>query len=167
MVDDVADEQNPTMESAALAARCASRTVLITADCTDAVEGLARRIHAASARAAFPFVLVAAATLPIDAAVLAGTCADLLDGLGGGSLLITDVEQMPALVQDQLIETLASLQAACEPTRRVRLIAGTTAIFHDRISDGTFSDRLFYRLNVIHVIATTDVGARRPAAAVA
>jgi DNA-binding NtrC family response regulator len=35
----------------------------------------------------------------------------------------------------------------------VRLIFGTTVSLLDRVTAGTFSDRLFYRLNVIHLTA--------------
>ena len=64
---DFVHEQDYEIEDVALAARCAGPSILITADCAASVERIARRIHAASDRAAFPFVRVAAATLPIDA----------------------------------------------------------------------------------------------------
>jgi transcriptional regulator of acetoin/glycerol metabolism len=37
--------------------------------------------------------------------------------------------------------------------RRVRLISGTTTSLLDRVAAGTFSERLFYRLNIIHLLA--------------
>jgi DNA-binding NtrC family response regulator len=121
-VSDVVAHRNKAVDDEALAARCAATTVLITADCSDTVESLARRIHAASVRAASPFVRVRSATLPVDAAMLTEACADVVDRCRGGSLLISDVEVMPALVQDRLIQTLACVQAAWEPTYRVRLM---------------------------------------------
>ena len=157
-VADVVHERNHAIEDVALAARCAAASVLITADCAAAVERLARRIHAASDRAAFPFVRVAAATLPVDAAVLTERCADLLDTARGGSLLLTDVEQMPAFVQNQFVETFDCLHAALEPTCRVRLLAGTTTALYERIADGTFAERLFYRLNIIHLVDKNGAG---------
>ena len=84
--------------------------------------------------------------------MLTADCGTLVDIVGGGSLLITDVEHMPAFVQDCLIETFAGLQSAREPACRMCLIAGTTTILHDRIADGRFSERLFYQLNTIHVV---------------
>jgi DNA-binding NtrC family response regulator len=143
-------ERNQASEDEALAAQCAATTLLTTALSAADVETLARRIHAASARAAFPFVRVAAATLPGDAARLTDTCADLLAAASGGSLLLTDVEHMPAIAQD---ETVTRLQATREPSCRVRRIAGTTASLRERVADGTFSERLFYQLNIIHVVA--------------
>jgi len=151
-VADVTPERDHASDDVALAARSAWATVLITADGAAAVERLARRIHAASGRGSFPFVLVAAATLPIDAAVVVETCAGLLDTAQGGSLLLTDVEQMPPIVQEGLMDTLAGLQAALERTGRVRLMAGTTTSLYERIAGGTFSERLFYQLNTLHVI---------------
>jgi DNA-binding NtrC family response regulator len=162
---DVVAQRNRAREEIALAAKCAAMTVLITAECAAAVEDLARRIHAASARAASPFVLVAAATLPSDTAVLTERCADLLDTVRGGSLLLTDIEQMPAIVQNRLLETLVGLRA--EAAGQVRLIAGTTTILSERISEGAFSERLFYRLNTIHVIAKSGAGGTAPAGRVA
>ena len=152
---DVIYEPTHTMEDVALAAQCAAATVLITAAHAAAVEHLARRIHAASDRAALPLRLIAADTLPGDTPGLTETCAALLDTARGGSLLLTDVERLPVTVQDRLIETLRDLQRAREPTERVRLMAGTTTSLFERISDGSFCERLFYRLNTIHVSSST------------
>jgi Sigma-54 interaction domain len=44
----------------------------------------------------------------------------------------------------------------------VRLMAGTTVSLRERIADGAFSERLFYRLNIIHV--TKGVRTRRNSA---
>jgi DNA-binding NtrC family response regulator len=150
------DEQSHAVEDEALAATCTTTTVLITAGSAAAVEHLARRIHAASARAASPFTVVAAAGLSSDRAILTQTCRTLLDKVGCGSLLITDVEHMPVFVQSCLIETFAGLQSAREAAGSMCLMAGTTTILHDRIADGTFSERLFYRLNTIHVVRTEE-----------
>ena len=67
----------------------------------------------------------------------------------------------------RLIETFACLQAARAPACRVRLIAGTTAILHERVAGGTFSERLFYQLNIIHVVANGEVTASALAGGVA
>jgi DNA-binding NtrC family response regulator len=132
--------------------------MLITADSGAVVERIARRIHAASDRAALPFVQIAAAALPLDPAALTERCASLLDAACGGTALLTDVEQTPAIVQDTLIDTLTRLQAARERRCGVRLIAGTTTALYERVAAGTFSERLFYRLNSIHVRATSFEG---------
>ena len=162
---DVGHEPTHAVEDIALAARCAATTVLITAQHAAAVVHLARRIHAASDRAAFPLLLVPAATMPIDAAVLRETCAGLLDTARGGSLLLTDVEHLPVTVQGRLIDTIANLQAVRQPTDRVRLIAGTTTSLYERISDGSFCERLFYQLNLIHVVFQNDAAGASATAA--
>jgi DNA-binding NtrC family response regulator len=58
---------------------------------------------------------------------------------------------MRAFAQNRFIETLAQLQDARNPSVAVRLITGTTVSLRERIAEGAFSERLFYRLNVVHV----------------
>jgi DNA-binding NtrC family response regulator len=150
---DVLSERNQTSRDDELAARSAETTLLITGASGADIERRARSIHAASARAASPFVQVAAATLPVDARGFTDTCASLLKEASGGSLLLHDVEDMHAINQNRLIETLVELQQNVgKRGLTVRLIAGTTASLGQCVATGTFSDRLFYRLNVIHVL---------------
>jgi DNA-binding NtrC family response regulator len=68
-------------------------------------------------------------------------------------MLIDAVEDMPPSVQDALLELLAGLESARRPAAAVRLMSGTTVSLHDRIAAGTFSEQLFYRLNIIHLKA--------------
>jgi DNA-binding NtrC family response regulator len=133
------------------ASRSAAR-LLITASTPRGVETLARRIHSGGLRAQLPFVHTSAGDLPIGAAPLKEHCAGVLDAAAGGSLLISNVEEMPPIVQDVLLELLDTLEGARHPSAAVRLIAGTTVSLLDRVAEGTFSDRLFYRLNVIHLM---------------
>jgi len=143
------------VEDEAIAGR-SSATLLITAAHGN-VESLARRIHLAG-RPALPFVQASARDLPIEPVTLQETCSRLLDAVGGGSMLLTSVEEMPLPVQDVFLELLADLRSARNPsaTATVRLIAGTTVSLLDCIATGTFSERLFYRLNVIHLIVPTN-----------
>jgi DNA-binding NtrC family response regulator len=133
-----------------VAARCAA-TTLITASTAADVERLARRIHEASSRSALSFVQASATALPVEPHAFLETCAGLIEAAAGGTLLLTGVEEMPTFAQDRFIETLAQLQDARNPSVAVRLIAGTTVSLRERVADGAFSERLFYRLNVIHV----------------
>lgn len=80
------------------------------------------------------------------------TCANLIDAAAGGTLLLTAVEEMPASAQDRFIETFAQLRSIRDPSVAVRLMAGTTMSLRERIADGPFSECLFYRLNIIHVL---------------
>ena len=143
------------------AAGCAA-TTLITASSATHVEHLARRIHAASSRAACAFVQASAASLPVEPRALSEACAELIEAAAGGTLFLTAVEEMPAIAQDRFIDTLAHVQSIRNPPVAVRLMAGTTVSLRDRIADGAFSERLFYRLNVIHVL--NDVPTRSNAA---
>jgi DNA-binding NtrC family response regulator len=152
-LDGVEDEEAAARSDAKL---------LITASAPLIVEALARRIHAAGARAALPFIQTWACDFPIDRQVLETTCSSLLDSAAGGSMLMSDVEQMPRIVQDVLIDLLADLELARMPLPLVRLISGTTVSLLDRVEAGTFSDRLFYRLNTIHLLAEFSNGASEP-----
>ena len=162
-IADVTGQEPGVVEDEALAVRCAATTCLITAAMAADVEAVARRIHAAGLRAAFPFVHVSADTLPTDATRFAEACASLVDAARGGTLLITNVEAMPAVVQESLIETLAQLQGASDPVDAVRLIAGTTVVLHDCIVTGTFSgtrQRRFHKIGLHILSVRTGVGDR-------
>ena len=124
--------------------------LLITAPTQQGVENLARRIHDAGPRARFPFVQTWGVELPVGPELLKEYCARLLDSAAGGSLLVSAVEEMPATVQDALIDLLGGLEFARMPT--ARLISETTVSLRDRVAAGTFSERLFYRLNIIHLM---------------
>ena len=134
-----------------LAVRSAAR-LLVTASVTAEVQAFARRIHAAGIRAGFPFLETPARELPTGHRMLRKTCADRLDDAAGGTLLITDVEEMPAPVQKVLVALLTELELARAPSAAVRLISGTTVSLLDRIAAGTFAARLFYQLNIIHLM---------------
>jgi transcriptional regulator of acetoin/glycerol metabolism len=71
---------------------------------------------------------------------------------GAGTLLVSAVEEMPATVQDAMIDLLGGLESARVPSAMARLISGTTVSLLDRVAAGTFSERLFYRLNIIHLM---------------
>jgi transcriptional regulator with PAS, ATPase and Fis domain len=59
---------------------------------------------------------------------------------------------MPAIVQDAMIDLLGGLESARMPSDPARLISGTTVSLVDCVAAGTFSERLFYRLNIIHLV---------------
>lgn len=135
-----------------VARRCAAR-LLISASTAGGVETIARRIHEAGPRARRPFLHLWACDFPIEPEVLREYCSSVLDRAAGGSLLIDGVEEMPSTVQDTLIELLAGLEFSRRPRDAVRLISGTTVSLLERIAGGTFSGQLFYRLNIIHLMA--------------
>ena len=140
------------VEDVNLASRSPAR-LLITASTHDAVETLARHIHGSGPRAQFPFVVTTAGELPVGAQALSDGCARFLDAAAGGSVLVRAVEEMPAAVQEGLIDLMAGLESARKTSAAVRLISGTTVSLLDRVAAGTFSERLFYRLSIIHLVA--------------
>ncbi len=125
--------------------------LLITASSQEEVDAFARLIHGGGPRAELPFVQTRAGELPVDPEALRDYCARVLDAAAGGSVLLTAVEEMPGPVQDDLIELLAGLESTRRRADEVRLISGTTVSLLDRVAAGTFSERLFYHLNVIHL----------------
>jgi DNA-binding NtrC family response regulator len=135
-----------------LAGRSAAK-LLITASTREGVERLARRVHRAGLRAGFPFVQTTACDLSTEPETLREQCGNFLDAAAGGSLLISDVEGMPPVVQNALIDLLAALECERRPSATVRLISGTTESLLDRVNAGAFSERLFYHLNSIHLMS--------------
>ena len=125
--------------------------LLITAAAQGVAEVLARRIHDASPRAGLPFVKVLAVDLPGAPDRLRNSCGLALDAAAGGTLLISDVEQLAPLVQERLLDTLQELESARAPAAAVRLVSATTVSLLDRLGSAKFCERLFYRLNIIHL----------------
>lgn len=127
--------------------------LLITAPTRREVKALARRIHLAS-RSVMPFVEVPVRGLPADPSALTALWLALLDRSRGGSLLMTDVEEMPADVQHRVMGVIDEIQVARPASAAVRLMSGTTTSLLGLVAGGTFSERLFYQLNVLHLKVT-------------
>ncbi len=149
---DLNDEDEPSpVRDEQLAGQCGAR-LLITAATAPAVETIARRVHSFSRRATFPFVQLRASEFPSEPAMLRATCCSLLEAAAGGCVLVTDVETMRPSVQGRLIELLDELALERAP-ETIRFVSGTTVALRDRVRAGGFSERLFYRLNILHLIA--------------
>jgi DNA-binding NtrC family response regulator len=143
----------PATADEEVACGCAAR-LLISASTEHGAEALARRIHGAGARGQCPFVHLWARDFPVEPQALLEYCGSALERAAGGSMLIDAVEEMPPAVQDALIELLAGLEFTRRPSAAVRVISGTTVSLLERIAAGTFSEQLFYRLNIIHLMAS-------------
>ena len=128
--------------------------LLIRADTRYEVERIARRIHAAGPRAAGPFVPVRVRAWPTTARTIKKRWAAVFDATTGGSVFLTDVEDMSPEFQNVFVEMIDDLQRAKTPSTAARLISGTTVSLVDRVNAGTFSERLFYRLNFIHLVVS-------------
>lgn len=68
-----------------------------------------------------------------------------------GTVLLREVNRLPHSIQKRLARQLteAHLTPSIGKSRR-RLMASTSESLTDRITDGSFDDQLFYRLNVVH-----------------
>ncbi len=145
-------------------------TVLIQGESGTGKEVIAKAVHHASARAARPFVAVNCGAVPetlLESELFgyvrgaftgaAGTKLGLFEEADGGTLLLDEIAEMPPSLQVKLLRVLQSgevrrLGATQAATIDVRVIAATNGDLATRISQGTFREDLFYRLNVIQVM---------------
>jgi DNA-binding NtrC family response regulator len=134
-----------------LAGQSAAR-LLITAPSRATADVVARSINDSSLRARFPLVRMPAADFPVSPGKLSDVCSSLLGAAAGGTVLLSDVDEMPSAVQGLLLEVLDDLEYERAPAGAIRLVSGTSVSLLDRVAAGTFSERLFYRLNSIHLM---------------
>jgi DNA-binding NtrC family response regulator len=74
-----------------------------------------------------------------------------------GTVLLQDVWRLTPALQRRFADHLVSLRTAgSHGQSRRRLMASSAEPLLPRVLDGTFDDRLFYRLNVIHVVLAAD-----------
>jgi DNA-binding NtrC family response regulator len=162
--------QSPQMvEIYKLVARVASldTTVLIQGETGTGKEVVARAIHAASARAEHPFVVVDCAALPESlfeselfghergAFTGAHTARrGLFETSAGGTCFLDEIGELTPPLQAKLLRTLQE-----RTIRRVggneaiavnvRIVAATNRDLRKLVADGGFRDDLYYRLNVV------------------
>jgi DNA-binding NtrC family response regulator len=145
-------------------------TVLIQGESGTGKEVIAKAIHHASARAARPFVAVNCGAVPetlLESELFgymrgaftgaAVTKRGLFEEADGGTLFLDEIAEMPAALQVKLLRTLQSgevrrLGATQAATIDVRVIAATHGDLAALITQGSFREDLFYRLNVIQVV---------------
>jgi two-component system response regulator PilR (NtrC family) len=151
-------------EDEAMAAR-SNAPLLITADTRHEVERLARQIHEAGPRARGPFVPVRVRAWPTNARTIKKRWSAVFEAATGGSVFLTGVEEMSPAFQNVLVDLIDELQRAQTPSTAARLISGTTVSLLERVKAGAFSERLFYRLNFIHLVVRNRVLRTAPATA--
>jgi two-component system, NtrC family, response regulator GlrR len=138
-------------------------------------ELLARAIHTASARREKPFIVVTCRAsvdgvletelFGHEGAGSGATTADLgaLHAALGGTLMLHEVGNLPMMLQVRLIHALRddheSTAVNCVRTD-ARLICTTSLDLKQMIHDGTFSENLYYRINVLP-IEVPPLGRRR------
>jgi len=145
-------------------------TVLLLGETGTGKELLAHAIHAASARAARPFVGVNIAAVPdtlleaefFGVAPGAYTGADRKGREGkfkladGGTLFLDEIGDMPIALQSKLLRVLQEQEVeplGSNTVQRVdvRIIAATSRDLPAMVAAGTFRADLYYRLNVLPI----------------
>jgi DNA-binding NtrC family response regulator len=165
---DIVGASEPMQRVKALIHRAAlaQGTVLLTGETGTGKELVARAIHAASPRAARPFVALncAAVSDSLLENELFGHArgaftgaesarAGLIEHASGGTLLLDEIATMAAPLQAKLLRALESgeVRRIGENEARtvdVRFIAATNADLQAAVDSGVFRRDLFYRLNV-------------------
>ncbi len=145
-------------------------TVLLLGETGTGKELLAHGIHAASTRAAKPFIAVNIAAVPeslleaefFGVAPGAFTGADRKGRDGkfriadGGTLLLDEIGDMPLALQSKLLRVLQEQEVEPLGSNQVqridvRIIAATSRDLPAMVAAGTFRADLFYRLNVLPI----------------
>jgi DNA-binding NtrC family response regulator len=136
--------------------------VLFTGD-HETTEALARRLHALSGWRHGPFVAVDC-TLP-DAEprlwqLLEVEKQHAPNGVSwptlaqSGTVFLREVGELDPILQIRLSERLAAIKTRPTNERRMRrrVISSSSIPLESRVQNGRFDARLFYRLNVIHMV---------------
>lgn len=144
-------------------------TVLVQGETGTGKEGIARYVHACSARRDAPFVAVNCAALPetMLEAILFGHRRGAFtgaahDGEGlfraadGGTLLLDEIGELPLSLQAKLLRALQEREILPVGATRpepvdVRVIACGNRELATEVAEGRFRADLFWRLNVIPV----------------
>jgi DNA-binding NtrC family response regulator len=146
-----------------LAVRSAA-PVLLTGS-APATQALAYRIHSSSGWRYGPFLTIDCASsdpgleqslfdalLPTDLRSM--QTRPILRLAQPGSVLLREVGYLSRHIQLRLAESLGEIAGMRTPGKAARrVIASTSELLLPRVDGGLFDDRLYYRLNVIHLMA--------------
>jgi DNA-binding NtrC family response regulator len=142
-------------------------TVLVEGETGTGKDVLARSLHAASARAAGPFVAVDCGAIPenlIESELFGhvrgsftGATSDrkgVFEEAHGGTLFLDEIGEMPLALQPKLLRAIESrsvrrVGASTSRAVDVRIVAATNRMLARCVNDGSFREDLFYRLAVV------------------
>jgi two-component system nitrogen regulation response regulator NtrX len=129
-------------------------------------ELVARTLHATSARASGPFVVINAAAITpermetelfgIEAAEGRGRATGALEEAHGGTLFIDEIADMPRETQNKILRVLVDqnftrVGGATRVHVDVRIISSTSRDLSSEIAAGLFREDLFHRLSVVPI----------------
>ncbi|MGI8400604.1 MAG: sigma-54 interaction domain-containing protein [Gemmatimonadaceae bacterium] len=165
----VIGESAAIREVLALATQVASSrsvTVLLVGETGTGKELFARGLHAASTRAAEPFVAINCAAIPetlLESELFGhepGAFTDaralkrgLFEVAGAGTIFLDEVGELPLKLQAKLLRVVEDrrfrrLGGSEERTLAARIVAGTNMLLETAVAENRFRADLFYRLNV-------------------
>jgi transcriptional regulator with PAS, ATPase and Fis domain len=144
-------------------------TVLVQGETGTGKDVVARSLHAASPRAAGPFVVADCGAIPehlVESELFGhvrgaftGATADrkgVFEEADGGTLFLDEIGEMPIALQPKLLRAIESrsirrVGSSAGKTVDVRIIAATNRSLAGSINQGTFRDDLYYRLAVVEL----------------
>ncbi|MEO3478003.1 sigma-54 dependent transcriptional regulator [Phaeobacter sp. CAU 1743] len=150
--------------------RDVSTPVLITGASGTGKEVAARHLHAASDRAAHPFVPINCASIPAEMIEFElfghapgafpgaqGGREGLLPSAQGGTVFLDEIAGLSASAQAALLRVLEDGLVRPVGTERstqldVRFVVSTSKSLKDEVAAGRFREDLFFRLNVIEAV---------------
>ncbi len=142
-------------------------TVFISGETGTGKEALAKAIHGASPRRAFPFIGVNCGAIPEqlleselfghERGSFTGANArheGLFQAANGGTLFLDEIGDMPLGLQVKLLRVLQDFEVRPVGSTRsipvnVRIISATHANLEKAVAEGRFREDLFYRLHVV------------------